>query len=147
MFIVIISLSLPPTWDAFIELYVGGQMDHDPKYRLSSQKRIRLIKEEYIRLEQRNHPSESTIDTAYETNRGTHKSLAMRISKPSVQPKPQNNLYCRHRILTNHTVEHCQNLGRDSCGSCGKYGHARKDCRKNRGNKRKRDEDNEEGKR
>ena len=40
MFKIIISLSLPPTWDAFIELYVGGQMGHDLKYRLSSQKRI-----------------------------------------------------------------------------------------------------------
>ena len=93
MFKVIISLSLPPTWDAFIEPYVGGQIGHNPKHRLSSQNLIRLIKEEYIRREQRNHPSESTIDTAYETNRGTHKSLAMRISKPGVQPKPQNNLY------------------------------------------------------
>ena len=39
-------------------------------------------------------------------------------------------------------METCQNLGKNSCGSCGKYGHAQKDCWKNKGNKRKREKDN-----
>ena len=52
MFKVIISSSLPPTWDAFMEPYVGGQIgttDDNRKRNITSQRLIGLIKEEYIR--------------------------------------------------------------------------------------------------
>ena len=51
MFKIIISSSLPPSWDAFMEPYVGGQIgidDNSTKHHLMSSQLIGLIKEEYV---------------------------------------------------------------------------------------------------
>src|SRR5271163_2644412 len=51
-FKVLISSSLPPTWDTFTEAYVGGRRDipeTDPKKLMSSQQFIGVIKEEAVR--------------------------------------------------------------------------------------------------
>ena len=144
MFKIIISSSLPPAWDAFMEPYVGGQIgidDNSAKHNLTSSKLIGLIKEEYVRRQNRNNLIKESTHTANEANYRSKKSLAQRFTQPAANPKPQTNLFCKHCKLTNHTVENCRYLGQNSCGSCGKYGHARKDCRKPSGNKRKRDND------
>jgi hypothetical protein len=50
IFKVIISSSLPVSWDTFTEQYVGGQMDvveNNPKKLMNSQKFIGILKEEY----------------------------------------------------------------------------------------------------
>jgi hypothetical protein len=51
-FKIIISSSLPSSWDVFTESYVGGQkgqVERDPKKLMSSQEFIGIIKEEYGR--------------------------------------------------------------------------------------------------
>jgi len=46
----IIALSLPESWDAFIEPYIGchiGVIETDPKKQTSSQEFIGILKEEH----------------------------------------------------------------------------------------------------
>ena len=59
----IISSSLPLSWDAFTEPYVGGQKgieDKDPKKLMKSQQFIGILKEEYTRRKARTAKPEST---------------------------------------------------------------------------------------
>jgi len=146
-FKIIISSSLPPSWDAFTKAYVGGQaaiIDTDPKQHLGSQQLIGILKEEYIR--RKNRKGEVTHST-FTSNHSFHPkpSLANCISPPSTHPKHSpNGLFCKYCKMTNHTIDECRNQGKPKCGQCGKPGHLQKDCWFNKNSKHVRDKDNRE---
>ena len=145
MFKVIISSSLPPAWDVFMEPYVGGQIriiNNNSKWTLTLSQLIKLIKEEYIQCQNRNNLTNESMHTIYEANHQFQKPLAQHMTMSAAKPKPQGNLFCKHCKLRNHTVDNCHYLGTNSYGSCSKYGHLCKECWKPIGNKCKQDSDN-----
>ena len=76
-FKVMISLSLPITWDTFMEVYVGGQkgeIETDQKKLTTSMTFIGIIKEEYLRrvaqAQKTEQGSPSNMNQAIATNKG-----------------------------------------------------------------------------
>ncbi len=141
LFKIIISSSLPPSWDTYTESYVGGPtalIAGDPKRRLNSQELIGLLKEEYIRRESRKREvTHSTFSSNHFYNKP---SLANRIAPPNVHPKQvPSNKFCKNCKLTNHNTHECRYLGKPKCGQCDKFGHAQKDCWFNKNSKRRRE--------
>ena len=126
-FKVILSSSLPESWDTFTEPYVGirkGVDKNDPKKTISSQEFIGILKEEYICCQGR---SGKTLKESTSQANVSRRDLAQRLS---------DDLYCTHCHLHNHTVANCRNIGKEPCSICHKYGHDATKCRLN---KRKRD--------
>lgn len=87
-FKVVISSSLPPSWDMFTETYVGGrkgEVKTDPKKLTTSTTFIGIIREEYLRRMTRAQRTEQgSTNQAIAMNKS--RSLASRIEKP-----PKNN--------------------------------------------------------
>lgn len=132
LFKVIISSSLPLSWDAFTEPYVGGRkgvVETDPKKLMRSQEFIGILKEEYLRCQTRAQKAESV-------NQAVSKpSLAERIASSS---KGGNGKPCKHCGRNNHNTNDCIYLGKSKCSTCDKF-HMKECWEKNKG-KRKRDE-------
>jgi gag-polypeptide of LTR copia-type len=134
-FKVIISSSLPLSWDAFTESYVGGRkgaVETDERKLMKSQEFIGILKEEYQRREDRTKQSESTSQVIQKSN------LAKRIGNRSGQSTSraaQNTpragdatQSCTHCGKNNHTTDNCIFLGKTKCSICGKFSHATKNC-------------------
>jgi hypothetical protein len=142
-FKVIISSSLPPTWDSFTEPYVGGHpsfIELDPKRRMTSQELIGLIKEEYLRrkFRKQEHEPGQVTHAAYDRSAGyrqiTQKpsqSLANHLSNnfTSCTNNSGDTLTCKFCKKRGHVVKECRSLGKAKCFSCSKIGHMQKDCR------------------
>ena len=61
LFKIIISSSLPLSWDTFTEVYMGGWkgiMETDPKKLMKSQQFIGILKEEYLQRQLRSEKGE-----------------------------------------------------------------------------------------
>jgi gag-polypeptide of LTR copia-type len=119
-FKVILSSSLPESWDTFMEPYVGvrkGVDKNDPKKTVSSQEFIGILKEEYIRRQGR---SGKTLEESTSQANAPCRNLAQRLS---------GDLYCTHCHLHNHTVANCGNIGKEPCNICHRYGHNEATCR------------------
>jgi hypothetical protein len=156
IFKILISSSLPPSWDMFTETYVGGILgikDTSPKKTLHSQHFIGILKEEYTRRENRKNCDEVTNVV---TN---NNSLANRMSHPKA-PRQQSNATCGQCGKKGHETQNCIYLGKSKCtkcnkfhaaqecwkcDTCNKYGHRTKDCWKNGKNKRKRSNQSSSG--
>ena len=130
-FKVIISLSLPASWDTFTETFVGGQKgqeEKDPRKLLSSQEFIGTIKEEYARRLTR-MPHE-TINQA--TSQAIAKpSLAKRIGAPmytGTKSQTPGKMFCRQCKRRNHYTADCMYLSMEKCKECGRFGHLTKHC-------------------
>ena len=114
-FKLLISSSLPPSWDTFTEAYVGGRRDipeTDPKKLMSSQQFIGIIKEEAIRRDARR--AESSQAQA-------HQSISL------TEPGTGKAKYCNICKLKNHNTSECRNRDKEPCGICKKY-HGGKKC-------------------
>ena len=64
LFKIIISSSLPLSWDTFTEPYVGGHKgltETDPKKLMGSQQFLDILKEEYVQRQLRNNKEDSSI--------------------------------------------------------------------------------------
>ena len=112
-FKVLISSSLPSSWDTFTEGYVGRRRDvpeTDPKKLMSSQQFIGIIKEEAIRRETRK------AESSYQTVSTLHPSTS----------KAKYCVICKRK---NHNTSECRNRdNKKSCSICNKPGHEDKDC-------------------
>jgi transposase InsO family protein len=128
-FKVLISTSLPSSWDAFTDQYIGGGKKEalvDPKKRQSVQQFIGLIREEYMRRVNRTQKLESTNQVT-----GGKRDLAARMGQPqanqrSVNPRTDGKPRCRHCNRRNHKTANC--FYKNKCDTCGKKGHSTKDC-------------------
>ena len=91
MFKIIISLSLLPVWDTFMEPYIRGQIkinDNSAKHSLTSSKLIGLIKKENVWCQNRNNLIKESMHMAYEANNWSKKPLAQHFTQPAMNPKP-----------------------------------------------------------
>ena len=139
LFKIIISSSLPLSWDTFTEPYVGrrkGLIEVDPKKLMGSQQFIGILKEEYI---QRQLCTEETVN--YVTPNG---SLQNRLtsSKPSKgnTSNTDTGMYCKHCGRKNHNTPDCNHLGKSKCSFCRKFGHTDDKCWEKKKGKRKKDD-------
>src|SRR6202453_3692744 len=138
-FKVIISSSLPKSWDVFTESYVSGRQGEvvtDTKKLVSLQEFIGILKEEYVNRQSREVKSESTNQVFARPG-----SLAKRIGAPQYKAKKKLNtakkMYCRQCTRRNHNMADCLYLGQDKCDECGRFGHLAKHCwNKKEGKKR-----------
>ena len=138
MFKVIVSSSLPESWDHFTESYVSGRkgiVENDPKKNIRSQEFIGILKEEYLRRKVRANNVGST-----------NQVIAPRRFKPSTKriPSGRSNMFCTYCKRDNHNVQDCRVLKRQmKCEHCKKKGHQKKDCWEIVGkpNKRRAEED------
>jgi len=138
MFKVIVSSSLPESWDHFTESYVSGRkgiVENDPKKNIRSQEFIGILKEEYLRRKVRANNVGST-----------NQVIAPRRFKPSTKriPSRRSNMFCTYCKRDNHNVQDCRVLKRQmKCEHCKKKGHQKKDCWEIVGkpNKRRAEED------
>lgn len=116
IFKILISSSLPRSWDQFTESYVGGHVgikDSNPKKQLTSQQFIGILKEEYFRRLTRNRKEEAT-----------NQALASRITSSKAD---QEHDTCKHCGKRGHQAANCIYLGKSKCQDCGKF-HATKEC-------------------
>ena len=121
LFKIIISSSLPVSWDAFTEAYVGGHTgikDTDPKRLLNSQRFIGILKEEYLHREEHSQK----VDTVNQVTT-LQKPLAKRITANS----NQTNNVCKQCNKNNHGTQDCIYLGKSKCQDCNKF-HTSKNC-------------------
>ena len=153
----IIASSLPPSWDAFTEPYVGrrqGTIETDPKKLTSSQEFIGIIKEEYGRRKTRKNstttPKPTSSSTYYANPRPPYsqpssqsgnRTLAERIDS-TTPATVVSGAFCRNCRQNNHTTDNCRWLGQPKCNKCGWFGHIGSKCFRN---KQKRKNENEEG--
>ena len=111
-FKVLISSSLPTSWDIFTEGYVGHRRDvpeTDPKKLMSSQQFIGIIKEEAIHCTARRAES-------------SHQSI------PASESSTSKAKYCVICKRNNHNTSECRNRDKKVCSICKKPGHNEKDC-------------------
>jgi hypothetical protein len=159
LFKVIISSSLPLSWDTFTEPYVGGQKgdyENDPKKRMKSQQFIGILKEEYLRRQARSKKTENTsqvMNIDVNQSKTFKPSLANRIATSS---KNETFMQCKQCGRRNHNTSDCIHLGKSKCDECGKFGHTSENCwnkgkgkgkgdDKGRGRKRRKKEETNEG--
>jgi len=127
LFIVIISSSLPSSWDTFTEPYVGGKRgldQNDPWSTMGSQEFIGILKEHYTHLVARAKQGESvsqaikskcTLSSRMQTSTGTTGTSG-------------SSMYCNQCGCRNHNTKDCRYLKKTKCNECGKEGHLKKDC-------------------
>lgn len=133
----IIASSLPPSWDAFAEPYVGrrrGIIETDPKKLMSSQQFIGIIKEEYSRRKARkeNGGIQSTTQIYYsqannKCSLADKRLLADRIT-PQISVNNSSGMLCRNCGLRNHITDDCRWLGKSKCEKCNRF-HIGTECR------------------
>ena len=143
-FKVIISSSLPLSWDTFTESYVGGRKgmtEIDPKKLMGSQQFIGILKEEYLQRQLRSQKGES-INQVFVPKR----SLRSRINTKSDQIDEDDDRPCRQCGIDNHTTLRCRHLGKSKCSNCGKFGHTGDKCWDNKGKRKFGNEDRDKGK-
>jgi hypothetical protein len=128
LFKIVISSSLPNSWDAFTEPYVGGRkgiVETDARKLMSSQEFIGTLKEEYIRRKARADPTESTNLAVAPASQ----SLANRIGAPTLPNRRMGPpMHCQHCGRRNHNTNDCFYLGAPKCDDCGRFGHIAKNC-------------------
>jgi len=111
-FKVLISSSLPSSWDTFTEGYVGRQRDvpeTDPRKLMSSQQFIGVLKEEATRRDARRAESSHLITSASDPGSSKQKYCVI----------------CKHN---NYNTSECRNKDKKPCGICKKLGHKDDDC-------------------
>jgi len=113
----IIALSLPESWDAFTEPYIGrriGVIETDPKKQTSSQEFIGILKEEYIKRKNRN--GTSTTHTLFANTNRAKPSLKSHFRSPD-KPKQQKTTgkYCQNCKQATHDTPDCKWLGQPKC--------------------------------
>jgi len=136
LFKIIISSSLPLSWDTFTESYVGGRKgvtETDPKKLMGSQQFIGILKEEYIQRQLRAEKGEMT-NQAFIPKR----SLQNRITSKS---NTNSGMSCKQCGRNNHNTIDCKHLGKSKCSLCGKFGHTSEKCWDRDKGKRKREND------
>ena len=103
LFKIIISSSLPLSWDTFTEVYVGGRKgitETDPKKLMKSQQFIGILKEEYLQRQLRSEKGEM-VNQAFILKR----SLKNRItSKPGTSFEKE---VCHQCGKDNHSTLEC----------------------------------------
>jgi hypothetical protein len=150
-FKVIITSSLPPSWDNFTQAYIAEVQHHatcNPFQMMTSHKFIGVIKSEAKWHAGVGHPVSST-HTAFGlkgrkgkgrgwgkptpsllkciTNEVTQKVKDMGVS--NVDDKCNSNKpYCKHCENFGHWTNDCHTWGKDQCTHCSKYNHALDDC-------------------
>jgi hypothetical protein len=127
----IVSASLPPSWQTYVEPYNGNANDPndlDPKRKMSSDSFIGLLWEEYkIRMNRSNNRNINSANVNLvntQKNNGTRKSLEDRITDHKASIKP----YCEHCKRPGHWSSKCHKFAGNKCRNCGKIGHQEKDC-------------------
>jgi gag-polypeptide of LTR copia-type len=111
----IISVSLPSTWQTFVEPYNGNANDPndpDPKQRMSSDALIGLLRKEFkIRMNRANNGNNNGTNGSVNLVRtqkatGASKSLEARLS----DCKSNIHSYCEHCKRTEHWMSKCRGL-------------------------------------
>ena len=142
LFKIIISSSLPASWDSFTEAYVGGYSginSNDPKKLLNSQQFIGILKEEFLHREEHSQ----TADTVNQVIT-VRKPLARHIATTNSN---EAEVACKQCEKAGHLTQNCIYLGKSKCPkcnkfhtndcwkceSCEKYGHLAKNCWKTKG--------------
>jgi gag-polypeptide of LTR copia-type len=111
-FKVIIATSLPPSWDAFTDQYIGGgkrEAANNPKKRNSVQQFIGIIRAEYARRISRAQKAESVNQATTGGKRGLMARMGQsqpnqRNVNPRTDGKPPR---CKHCKRTNHKTADC----------------------------------------
>jgi hypothetical protein len=130
-FKIIITSSLPKSWDGFTEAYVGGQVeveDTDPKKLLNIQQFIGILKEEYTRCQSQAQKAESVDQVNF-----LKQSHTKRLNTPDKRSQNQN-LKCKQCSMKNHATKDCFHLEKLKCDEswCGYFRHNSNDCGKKR---------------
>ena len=147
----IIASSLPPSWDAFTEPYVGrrqGTIETDPKKLTSSQEFIGIIKEEYGRRKNRKDTAKTSNSSTYyantrstySSNQSSNRPLSDRIHSapnPAMPATVASGTFCRNCRQDTHTTDNCKWLGQPKCNKCGWFGHIAAKCFRSGAQKRK----------
>jgi hypothetical protein len=150
-FKVIITSSLPPSWDNFTQAYIAEVRRHatrNPFWMMTSQEFIGIIKSKAKQHAGVGRPVSSTHAAFGSKGRkgkgqGRGKptpSLLKRITNEVTQKvkdmgvsdvddkRDSDKLYCKRCKNFGHWTDNCHTWGKDQCTHCSKYNHASDDC-------------------
>src|SRR6266851_876446 len=150
-FKVIISSSLPPSWDNFTQAYIAEtrhHATHEPFRNMFLTEFIGVIKSEAERQLRRPTPAQNTHSTFGSGTRRRRKgkgrasspSLLKRITQEVTQKVQgmklgdtenhvdDDKLFCKRCMKPGHKTDDCYLWNRKKCIHCDKFNHASEDC-------------------
>src|SRR6266850_4800172 len=136
-FKLILSHSLPQSWDPFTDTYVGSAtfLNADLRKAITSQQFIGILKKDYeCHKERKREVSNITSPQANFANI-RKPPLFHRITKTG-QTSQANGKFCKLCEKPNHTTDECHHLGKTRCNICKKFSHSLDKCWYDQGKKR-----------
>jgi len=135
-FKLILSHSLPQSWDPFTNAYVGSAtfLDADPRKAITLQQFIGILKEEYECHEECKREASNVASPQANFANVRKPPLFHHITKIG-QTSQANGKFCKLCKKPNHTTDECHHLGKTRCDICKKFGHSPDKCWYDQGKK------------
>ena len=135
-FKLILSHSLPQSWDPFTDTYVGSAtfLDTDPRKVTTLQQFISILKEEYECYEEHKHEA-SNIASPKANFANVRKPPLFNCITETGQTLQANGKFYKLRKKPNHTTDECHYLGKTRCEICKKFNHGPNKCWYDQGKK------------
>jgi hypothetical protein len=141
-FKIIISSSLPPSWDAYTQAYImetRRHATHNPFRNMSSQEFISVITAKAKHHLGIQHGNNVAFNIKAKNNKGKGQSLLKCMTSKLKDTKINDNnkeqsdkktkkLYCKHCKMRGHLANDCNKWDKDPCPHCGRFNHKAKDC-------------------
>src|SRR6267142_5462906 len=139
-FKLILSHSLPQSWDPFTDAYVGSAtfLDANLRKAITLQQFIGILKEEYKCHEEHKREGSNIAFQHANFAKARKPPLFNWITKPGSASQSQPNVtkFCKLCKKPNHTTDECHHLGKTRCDICKKFGHSLDKCWYDQGKKR-----------
>src|SRR6267142_1506577 len=135
-FKLILSHSLPQSWDPFTDAYVGSAtfLDANLRKAITLQQFIGILKEEYKRHEECKREASNVASPQANFANVRKPLLFHRITKTG-QTSQANGKFCKLCEKPNHTTNECHHLGKTRCDICKKFSHSPNKCWYDQGKK------------